>query len=47
MKLSVSQVREAARLRSQGVPVKALAYDFGVHYETMRKYLRQHSKGLL
>lgn len=42
MKLSPSQVREAVDLESKGVQLWALAQMFSVHYDTMRRYLRNY-----
>jgi len=45
-KLLPHQIHAAYVRHQAGEPVKALAYEYGVHYETMRKYLRQQRKGV-
>jgi hypothetical protein len=45
-RLTDEQIERAFGKYLRGAPVKALAIDYGVHYETMRKYLRQRRKGV-
>ena len=45
-RLTDEQIERAFGEYLRGTPVKALAIDYGVHYETMRKYLRQRRKGV-
>jgi hypothetical protein len=45
-RLTDEQIERAFSEHLRGAPVKALAIDYGVHYETMRKYLRQRRKGV-
>lgn len=42
MKLSKQEMEEAKDLYDKGVDVWSLSQAFGVHYDTMRKYLRQY-----
>ena len=41
MKISKKQSAEAKDLYDKGVDVWSLSEAFGIHYDTMRKYLRQ------
>lgn len=41
MKISRQQMAEAKLLHEKGVDIWSLSEAFGVHYDTMRKYLRQ------
>ncbi len=41
MKISKQEMQEARSLYDKGVDVWSLSEAFGVHYDTMRKYLRQ------
>jgi len=42
MKISVEQMKEARALYEKGVDIWSLSEAFGVHYDTMRRYLRQY-----
>lgn len=42
MKLTEAQLGEAIKLRDQGVDTWSLSTIFGVHYDTMRRYLRNY-----
>lgn len=42
MKISKKELIEAKDLYDKGVDVWSLSEAFGVHYDTMRKYLRQY-----
>ena len=42
MKISKKELMEAKDLYDKGVDVWSLSEAFGVHYDTMRKYLRQY-----
>ena len=44
MKLSNEQMQEAMSLSSRGVDTWSISQLMGVHYETMRKYLRQYER---
>lgn len=41
MKISKEDMSEAKRLYDRGVDAWSLSQAYGVHYDTMRKYLRQ------
>lgn len=41
MKIPKEQMLEARSLYEKGVDIWSLSEAFGVHYDTMRKYLRQ------
>jgi len=42
MKITKKEMKEALRLRNNGVDTWSLAQIYEVHYDTMRKYLRQY-----
>lgn len=42
MKIDKKQLEEAARLYGQGVDIWSLSQIYGVHYDTMRRYLRHY-----
>lgn len=44
MKLNNEQMQEAMSLSSRGVDTWSISQLMGVHYETMRKYLRQYER---
>ena len=44
MKLNNEQMQEAMSLFKRGVDTWSISQLMGVHYETMRKYLRQYER---
>lgn len=44
MKLNNEQMQEAMSLSSRGVDTWSISQLMGVHYDTMRKYLRQYER---
>ena len=42
MKLTEAQLEEAIKLRDRGVDTWSLSTIYGVHYDTMRRYLRNY-----
>jgi len=42
VKLTEVQLGEAIKLRDQGVDTWSLSSIYGVHYDTMRRYLRNY-----
>ena len=42
MKLTKKDLKEAIKLRNEGVDTWSLSQIYSVHYDTMRRYLRQY-----